>query len=127
MLLIVLHYLADLPDHARAEAMLRDFMRRCGQTRGDALFGKGGRATLDHLPLLYCMRTFGSSPEARAVLARALLFQGSKKSPYSVSQVGDLYSHSSHGTSIAAARYAGSLTLVWLVELRYPGSTLLCE
>lgn len=121
------HYLADLPDHARAEAMLRDFMRRCGQTRGDALFGKGGRATLDHLPLLYCMRTFGSSPEARAVLARALLFQGSKKSPYSVSQVGDLYSHSSHGTSIAAARYAGSLTLVWLVELRYPGSTLLCE
>ena len=121
---LYLRYLSDAPDRERAEALFRDFMRSRADVRGLDLFAKGGRTTLDHLPLLYGMRTFGSTQETRAALARAMLFQGSENSPYSIFQVGELYRHSSHGTSIAAARYAGSFTLVWLVELRYPGATL---
>ena len=119
-------YMPDKADSLPAKkALLENFLPRCTGERGYYLFEKGGRMTLDHLTLLYCMREFGATPVMRAALTRAMLNHGSGTSPYSIYRIGELYRHSSHGTSIAAARYAGSFPLVWLTELLYPGSTLM--
>ncbi|MBO5763132.1 MAG: hypothetical protein J6R85_04595, partial [Lentisphaeria bacterium] len=121
-------YMPDNADSLAAKkALLEKFLPRCTGERGYYLFEKGGRMTLDHLTLLYCMREFGATPVMRAALTRAMLNHGSATSPYSVYRIGALYRHSSHGTSIAAARYAGSFPLIWLTELLYPGSTLMEE
>jgi hypothetical protein len=86
---------------------------------------KGGRRTLDTLPALYFRLTkIEDSPALRAYLVRNLWFSCSPTLPCSVQRVGGFYRHSTHGASIAAARYAGSMTLIWLAELLYPGSTL---
>ena len=90
-----------------------------------ALLDKGGRRTLDTLPVLYCLYSgLERSPGLRAYLVRNLWFTCSPSLPYSVQRIGGYYRHSTHGASIAAARYAGSMTLIWLAELLYPGATL---
>ncbi len=89
------------------------------------LLDKGGRRTLDTLPVLYCRNSgMENTPGLRAYLMRNLWFAGSPTLPYSVQRVGGFYRHSTHGASIAAARYAGAMSLIWLTELLYPGSTL---
>lgn len=86
---------------------------------------KGGRRTLDTLPAWYCLYSgMVNTPGLRAYLVRNLWFSCSPTLPYSVQRIGGFYRHSTHGASIAAARYAGSMTLIWLAELLYPGSTL---
>lgn len=89
------------------------------------LLDKGGRRTLDTLPALYFRLTkMEDSPALRAYLVRNLWFSCSPTLPYSVQRVGGFYRHSTHGSSIAAARYAGSMSLIWLAELLSPGATL---
>ena len=90
------------------------------------MFDKGGRRSLDVVTALYCRNSgIEDSPRLRAYLVKNLLIHCSESLPLSVHRVGASYRHSTHGSSIAAARYAGTLSLFWLTELLYPGSTLI--
>ncbi len=91
----------------------------------ETVYDKGGRRTLDMLSVVYALRSIESSDRLRATLFQHLMLVGSPSLPGSVCRVGGLFRHSTHGNSIAAARYAGSLTLIWLTELGWPGATLL--
>ncbi|MBO5688398.1 MAG: hypothetical protein J6S73_00615, partial [Lentisphaeria bacterium] len=90
-----------------------------------ALLEQGGRRTMDTLAALYCLNDgLERSPRLRAYLVRNIWFACSPSLPWSVHRTGGYFDHSSHGSSVAAARYAGAMTLIWLAELLYPGSTL---
>ncbi|MGE4565294.1 MAG: hypothetical protein AB7F32_10530 [Victivallaceae bacterium] len=90
------------------------------------VFDKGGRRSLDVATAIYCRNNgIENSPRMRAYLVKNLLIHCSPTLPLSVWRVGESYRHSTHGSSIAAARYAGTLSLFWLTEILYPNSTLI--
>lgn len=88
-------------------------------------FSHGGRETLLWLTLAYYFHHIENSPRVRASIVKALWEQGSPSSGYSVSAAAERFAHSSHGSSIAASKYAGGCSAIWFMELLKPGSTLL--
>lgn len=120
-------YLPDAESRALAEKALREkFIPGLWAGKNDyVLLDKGGRRSLDTLIALYCRNNgLENTPQMRAYLLRNIWFACSSTLPWSVHRVGGYFDHSTHGSSIAAARYAGSMSLIWLAELLSPGATL---
>lgn len=88
-------------------------------------FTKGGRETLLWLTLVSYQQHIENSPRVRAALAKAVWEHCSPSSAFSVFTAAERFSHSSHGNSIAVAKYAGGCSGMWFMELIKPDSTLL--
>jgi hypothetical protein len=125
----VYQFVRYLPDDDIAEAGTKAIKEKYIDTltkEDDYIaFDKGARRTMDMLGALYYYHTIEKVPALRAFMVKNIWLHCSGTSPQSVFQVGGSFRHSTHGSSIAAARYAGPMGLCWLVEVLYPQSTLL--
>jgi hypothetical protein len=122
-----MYYLADEPQLRAAfkQALEDSFLPSVVNGGKHDGFAHGGRQTLSWLSLVYYYQYIENSPRVRAALLRALWEQASPSSSYSVFTAAERFSHSSHGTSIAASKYAGGCSAIWFMELLDPGATLL--
>lgn len=88
-------------------------------------FSRGSRSSLLWLTLAYYHHYIEDTAAVRASLLKAIWELCSESSEMSMDAVAERYSHSSHGNSISASKYAGTCSAIWLVELLNPGCTLL--
>lgn len=90
------------------------------------MYLRGGRCTLNALPLIYYRHNIQDSPELRAVLLKYIWAFGSESSFGSMKRLSESYPKAVHGESLTVSKYA-ALSALWAMELLVPGSTLLQE
>ncbi|AQQ69899.1 hypothetical protein SMSP2_00233 [Limihaloglobus sulfuriphilus] len=88
-------------------------------------FSHGSRGSLLWLTLAYYYNFMDDTPAVRASLLKAIWEHCSDSLGMSMDSVAQRFSHSSHGNSVSASKYAGSCSSIWLMEMLEPGSTLL--
>lgn len=104
----------------------RTFLPPLLKGRENEMYLRGGRCTLNALPLIYYREYIQDSPELRAVLLKYIWAFGSESSFSSMKRLSEAYPKAVHGESLAVSKYA-ALSALWAMELLVPGSTILQE
>lgn len=116
------HNLNEIIDSNLKRTFIPPLLKGCE----NEMYLRGGRCTLNALPLLYYKRNIQDSPEVRAILLKYIWAFGSESSFGSMKRLSENYPKAVHGESLTVSKYA-ALSALWAMELLVPGSTLLPE
>ena len=116
------HNLNEIIDNNLKRTFIPPLLKGCE----NEMYLRGGRCTLNALPLLYYKRNIQDSPEVRAILLKYIWAFGSESSFGSMKRLSENYPKAVHGESLTVSKYA-ALSALWAMELLVPGSTLLPE
>jgi hypothetical protein len=107
------------------ERLNSTFTNRIISDQQHTWFGKGGRFSLSWLTAAYFYNYLENSQRIRASLVRAIWEHCSESSSFSIETLSRKYNCSGYGKSLAASKYCGNHSAIWMMELLQPGSTLL--